>query len=82
MAEYFLSNRRTLRDGDVVEPGSYGRLVRQAGEGGPHWFREKTLEEVRRTRFPTKPSHFSSCFASDNIETATFYHRRHCPEGP
>ena len=64
-----------------MEPGSYGRIVTQEGESGPHWFREEALERVRSDRFPAKPSRFSSCFATDNIETALFYHRHHCSEG-
>lgn len=78
---YFHSNRRILGIGALVEPGNYGRLVTQAGESGPHWVREAVLEGVRSKRFPTKPSRLSSCFVTDNIETALFYHRHHCSEG-
>ena len=81
MTVYYHSNRQFLRPGTIVDPGNYGRLVNQARECGPHWNRELVLEEVRRKRFPNKPSRLSSCFVTDNIETAEFYHRNHCPEG-
>ena len=81
MSVYFHSNRRLFNNGALVEPGNYGRLVRQAGESGPYWFRETVLENVRLARFPHKPSRLSSCFATDNANTALFYHQRECAEG-
>lgn len=81
MYKYFHSNRRVLRSGAIVEPGNYGRIVRQSRENGPHWARETVLEAVRLAKFPTKPSRLSSCFATNNLDTALFYHRHHCPEG-
>ena len=78
---YFHSNRRIFCSGAVVDPGSYGRIVIQNGESGAHWARETVLESVRSEQFPAKPSRLSSCFATDNIDTALFYHRHHCLEG-
>ena len=81
MTPYFHSNRQLLRGGALVKPGNFGRLVHQAGESGSHWFRETVLEEVRRQQYSDKPSRLSSCFATDNIETAVFYHGHYCAEG-
>ncbi len=50
LVTYFHSDRRILGRGELVEPGSYGRIVTQEGESGAHWFREEALERVRSSR--------------------------------
>lgn len=78
---YYHSNRQRLCPGEFIEPGNYGRLVREAGESGPHWNREQVLERVRAEMFPNKPSRLNACFVTHDINTAKFYHRYHCAEG-
>ena len=65
-----------LRNGSIIEPGNFGRIVRVTGPAHVHWSREQALETARLTRHRNKPSRLESAFASvDEAEARSFRSR-------
>jgi hypothetical protein len=62
-----------LGPNSIVLPGNYGRIIRETGKEHPLWKRERELEEVRKQRFPAKPSRLASTFSCTNLDTARYY---------
>lgn len=62
-----------LARGSIIEPGNWGRIIRNAG--WPHNLsgRETILEHVRATQYSHKPSRFEAAFFFDDENEALFY---------
>ena len=61
-------DRKNLRPGDVVKPGTWGRAVRRSRSDPQSilpW--EVLLERVRREEFPGLPSRMSAAFAYEGV---------------
>jgi hypothetical protein len=59
-----------LQKGDLIHPGSWGRMV--LGVGGSHafFFREYLFEKIRELEFSSRPGRLSSAYAFENCEFA------------
>jgi hypothetical protein len=62
-----------LDPGSVILPGNWGRILRAYTQANDVLFREYVLEEVRKSRFPDKPSRFSAVFLLDTMEEAVWF---------
>lgn len=68
-----------LGPGAMILPGNYGRVVSLLGERHQLWEREQTLERVRQSHYPRKPSRLRACFVLESSEVAEFYRRCNAP---
>lgn len=51
-----------LSPGSIIEPGNFGRIIRDVGDRHPLYQRETLYEEIRQRDFPGKPSRLKSIF--------------------
>ncbi len=70
---HFHCTSALLAPGSVIEPGNWGRIIRNAGWNHNLSGRETTLEHVRQASFPHKPSRFDCAFLFDDENEARFY---------
>lgn len=78
---YYHCSHRELDKGDIIEPGNWGKMIREAGTKHRSWNREMLLEEMRVLHFPEKPSRLNSCFCCISLETMNLYQKHLCPNG-
>lgn len=73
MTKYYFACSYPLAPGSIVNPGNWGRIIRQYNTGGfgNPWilFREEVFEKVRQSEFPTKPSRYESIFLCETKDT-------------
>lgn len=67
--------RNNLACGDLIEPGNWGRVLRQTGSAHHCWEREETLERIRLAEFPDKPSRYDAAFAFTDSRAALWWWR-------
>ena len=77
----FHCTHRELNEGDIIEPGNWGRIILETGETHPCWHREQTLESIRRSHYPQKPSRLESAFVCEHLNTIKCYKAKHCANG-
>lgn len=63
------------RKGEVIYPGTWGRLVEGFGPGHGRFIHEYVLERIRAADFSTKPSRMRACYAFENHGFATGWNR-------
>lgn len=76
----FWVNHYEFKSGDGIEPGNWGRIIRERGEKHPHFKREQDMEAYRAEHYPNKPSRLECCYVCQNIEDALWYRRTYCPK--
>jgi hypothetical protein len=74
-------SQSVLKEGDIIEPGNWGKILITTGPKHNAWDREIILESIRIQYFSTKPSRLKCTFACDNLETIRFYKQVHMPTG-
>lgn len=75
----FHLTRKLLAPGDLIEPGNWGRVLRNIGPSHISWNREAVLENIRARDFPNKPTRFQAAFAFATEQGARWWrsHERH-----
>lgn len=81
MSTFYHSSDIKYEVGQIIQPGNWGRKIKEIGTRHPSWNREITLEAVRINYFPTKPSRLESTFCCNNLETIKAYHHKNNPDG-
>tara|TARA_R110002020_G_scaffold232997_2_gene444644 strand:- start:1628 stop:2134 length:507 start_codon:yes stop_codon:yes gene_type:complete len=69
----FHLTHRKLQRGDVVQPGSWGGVVLDAGTTHEWFERETLLEAIRAKHYPTKPSRLQSAYYFPDLNHAMHY---------
>ena len=64
-----------------MEPGRWGRVIKQMGPKHKAWNREMYLEHIRQKEFPAKPTRLNATFSCLNRIAIDFYRQHHCPLG-
>jgi hypothetical protein len=70
-----------LENGDIIQPGNWGRIIKQVGSSHPCWNREQVLEQVRLKFFSHKPSRLNATFCCERLDTIRCYKSKNCPTG-
>jgi len=70
MSILFHFAREQRAAGSMIEPGNFGRIIRQSGPQHQLFQREMTYEAVRQTYFPHRPSRLDSLFCFPSLEEA------------
>lgn len=70
---HFHCSSLPLQPDSVIDPGNWGRIIRNAGWSHNLSGRETILEHVRKNEFPHKPSRLDASFFFDNETEARFY---------
>ena len=65
---HFARELRTL--GSIIEPGNFGRIIRQQGQAHALFRREMIYEAVRQGCFPHRPSRLECLFCFPTLEEA------------
>lgn len=68
--ELFYASGLWYERGDLIQPGSWGRVVRGMGTAHTWFATEMFVEHVRQVEFPRSASRMHSLMASDCVETA------------
>jgi hypothetical protein len=72
-ARYFHCSSSLLSPDSIVEPGNWGRIIKNVGWLHPSALKEVALEHIRAQEFPAKPSRLLSIFLLDDANEAKFY---------
>ncbi|QDM17541.1 hypothetical protein [Tardiphaga sp. vice278] len=70
---YFHCISTILNPGAIIEPGNWGRVIRNAGWAHNLSAREVVLEHIRQREFADKPSRLDAAFFFDDENEARFY---------
>lgn len=70
MTRYFHFAPLLLAPGSIIEPGNFGRIIRQRGAAHPLYRREMFYENIRQNLFPTMPSRLNCLFCFPTLEEA------------
>ncbi|ACL58715.1 conserved hypothetical protein [Methylobacterium nodulans ORS 2060] len=62
MARLFYASRHYRKNGDIIHPGHYGRMIGISRHSHYHFSREQVLERIRTRRHPQKPSRLRCVF--------------------
>jgi hypothetical protein len=73
MPKFFHVAPILLGPGSVILPGNWGRILRTYLQANDVLFREHVLEEVRKSKYPEKPSRFSAIFLLETMEEALWF---------
>jgi hypothetical protein len=72
-AQYFHCSSSLLSPGSIIEPGNWGRIIKNSGWDHNCSFREVVLEHIRINEFSAKPSRLLSIFLLGDQTEARFY---------
>jgi hypothetical protein len=70
MASYFHFAPIMLAPGSIIEPGNFGRIIRQRGAAHNLYRREMIFEAVRQQHFSSRPSRLDCLFCFPTQEEA------------
>ncbi len=70
---YYRLTEQELLHGEVIQPGSYGRVVLETGVKHGSYRREMAYEQIRSVYFPYRPSRLSSLFCFLTIDEANLF---------
>jgi hypothetical protein len=70
MNSYFHFAPILLAPGSIIEPGNFGRIIRQQGEAHRLYRREMIYDEFRNKQFPDRPSRLQCVFCFPTLEEA------------
>lgn len=79
----FYASGHWYEPGEVIHPGSWGRVVQGAGSSHSWFGYEMFVELIRLTEFPEAPSRLRSLMASASLDVARYWlqpPRRHLYE--
>jgi hypothetical protein len=69
------------RPGDMIYPGTWGRLIQGTGPDHALYFRELAFEAVRSQQFPECVSRMAAAFAFTNVDAANQHLSAIAPPG-
>ncbi len=90
MKKYYHLNERKLSAGDILQPGSMGKIINENyilygndNERAMIWrlFQEQTFELIRLKHYPEHPSRLKSIFLFETIEESTDFLKKDNREG-
>jgi hypothetical protein len=70
---FFHANATQREQGEIISPGNWSRIVKEAGEQHPYWTVEQVFERVRLSRYAHLPSRLASCFGCPTLEQLRFF---------
>ncbi|OQW37870.1 MAG: hypothetical protein A4E19_11890 [Nitrospira sp. SG-bin1] len=73
MPKFFHVAPILLSPGSVILPGNWGRILRVYLQANDVLFREYVLEEIRKSKYPEKPSRLKAVFLLETSEEALWY---------
>jgi hypothetical protein len=62
--------RAVHASGSFIEPGNFGRIIREQGEQHPLYRREMFYENIRQMSFPHRPSRLDCLFCFPTLDEA------------